>query len=130
MGYPFTVVYSEKQVADPNQDSIHGVISPSAGKPRVIAQALRESYPGFEFHPPPRALGREDFYRSHAPEYVDGVFGKTRKNGFRTLSDSVNESLPYTSGAMYDACPLAQPYKPACALVSGLVTVPGKSSEI
>jgi acetoin utilization deacetylase AcuC-like enzyme len=118
MSPAFQVVYSERQVADPNQDPIHGIVSPSASKPTAVAEALRAKYPGVEFVPPDR-LAVTDFYRCHDRSYVDDILAKRRKNGFGTLSDSVNASLPYTNGAMFAACRLATPEKPACALVAG-----------
>jgi acetoin utilization deacetylase AcuC-like enzyme len=114
----FKAVYSESQVSNPNQDPVHGIISPSATKPTVLAAELKKVYPGLKFRPP-FALNREDFYLAHTKRYVDGIFDKTIKNGFRTYSDSVNASLPYTNGAMYEACIIAAPDQPACALVAG-----------
>lgn len=115
---PFRVVYADCQVSDPNQDPIYGIVSPSAGKPKLIAAELKRLYPDLEFHQP-IALTRDDFYRCHSKTYVDDVLDKKRQNGFRTISGSVNASLPYTNGAMYWACRLAMHSQPACALVAG-----------
>ena len=114
----FQVVYSDKQVAETNQDPVKGIISPSARKPKLIADALRQKYPGISFVEPD-PLSTEDFYLAHEQKYVDDIFSKRRANGFGTKSDSVNASLPYTSGAMFKACQIAQPDCPAAALVAG-----------
>lgn len=114
----FHVVYDDCQVSDPNQDPIHGIVSPSARKPKLVAEALKAAYPELTFERPAK-LAVEDFYMAHDRTFVDDVFAKRRKNGFGTFSDSVNESLPYTNGAMYRACELAQPDQPVAALVSG-----------
>lgn len=115
---PFQVVYSELMNSDPGQDPKLGIVSPSAGKPKAVAEALETVYPGIHFRSPP-ALKRRDFCLAHDPKYVDDVFVMRRPNGFATFSDSVNRSLPYTNGAMYEACRIARPNRPACALVSG-----------
>lgn len=114
----FRAVYDECQISNPNQDPIYGIVSPSAMKPKILADELVKTYPDLTFDPP-IALTREDFLLAHSRKYVDGILDKTIPNGFRTLSDSVNASLPYTNGAMYQACQLATPTKPVCALVAG-----------
>jgi acetoin utilization deacetylase AcuC-like enzyme len=114
----FHVVYSDCMVADPGHQTIFHTQSPSAGKPKLVAEALKVAYPDLEFHEPDRMMPN-DFYRCHDRAFVDDVFAKRRPNGFGTISDEVNASLPYTSGAMYQACRLATPDNPAAALVSG-----------
>jgi acetoin utilization deacetylase AcuC-like enzyme len=114
----FRAIYDDCQISDPSQDPIYGIVSPSAMKPKILAAELVKTYPDLIFDPPV-ALIREDFLLAHSPTYVNGILDKTILNGFRTLSDSVNASLPYTNGAMYEACRLATPTVPVCALVAG-----------
>ena len=111
------VVYGEKQIADPGLQTEHEVPSPSAKKPKEVAEALRNE-PDVEFILP-EPVTIEDLKRCHDPEYVDGVMSLKVKNGFGTISQSVVDSLPYTNGAQYLAAKLAKPDSPTCALVSG-----------
>lgn len=114
----FQVVYSENQVSDPKGLALEGIVSPSPQKPRHVAAELLRQYPDIRFVEP-QPLSRDDFYRCHDQNYVDGIFEKKINNGFGTKSDSLNASLPYTNGAMFTACHIATPTRPACALVSG-----------
>lgn len=110
------VVYSEKQVA-----SGASAISPSAIKPKLFAEYLKKSELNndIEFIEP-FPLIKEDFYRCHSRNYVDGIFEGRIPNGFGNYSADVIDSLPYTSGAMYTAAEHALSSKsPVCALVSG-----------
>lgn len=113
------VAYSDKQNSNPFDSTIGftGIISPSSGKPRQMASALAgvDYVELFE----PRPVLVSDFKLCHDNEYVDGVMGLTRNNGFGTKSQSVCDSLPYTVGAMYDAALAAKKDVPAAALVSG-----------
>jgi acetoin utilization deacetylase AcuC-like enzyme len=115
------VVYSEKQVSDPGDQPIAQkgyTASPSANKPKEVAEALKGSPYDIEFVEPV-ALTREDFYRAHTKRYVDAVMDLKEPNGFGTISQSVVDSLPYTNGAQYTAAKLATATEPTCALVSG-----------
>jgi acetoin utilization deacetylase AcuC-like enzyme len=109
---PFDVVYSKKQVGDTDS------FSPSPSKPKLLAKLLQSRFPELQFVPPV-ALTQEDLMLAHNDTYVADVLTKRRSNGFGTLSDSINASLPYTNGALYTAARLATFDKPAAALVSG-----------
>lgn len=110
------VVYSEKMVSDPGNQTHGYVASPSAQKPKELAYALKNKYVEFV---EPEPVTVEDIKRCHHPDYVDGILGLTRKNGFGTISKSVVESLPYTNGSQYTAAKLAKPDSPTVALVAG-----------
>lgn len=117
----YKVVYSEKQVADPGLQPIAGqgyTASPSARKPREMAEALAKSDFNIEFVEP-EAVTLDDFKRVHDPDLVDGVMSLKLENGFGTRSQSVCDSLPYTNGAQYTAAKLATVDSPTCSLVSG-----------
>lgn len=95
------VVYSQLMVAE----SGHRV-SPSASKPAVVAQALRDqNYPVDFFEPEPATL--DDFFRVHDPRFVNGVLEGRIDNGFGNCSMDVARTLPFTSGAMLTAAHLA-----------------------
>jgi len=111
------VFYSEKMVADQGEQSYGGIQSPSAKKPKQIAEALK-SLDNIQFIEP-NPLSIDDFKLSHDPDYVDGVMSLQLENGFGSKSQSVVDSLPYTNGAMYDAAKAATLGGPTCALVSG-----------
>lgn len=81
-------------------------VSPSASKPAVVAQALRDqSYPVEFFEPHPATL--DDFFRVHDPQFVNGVLEGRVDNGFGNRSPDVARALPYTSGSMITAAKLA-----------------------
>lgn len=83
----------------------HG-FSPSAGKPRLVADALRRStLPVMFVEPVP--LTPDQIARAHDPQYVRGVFNGDRLNGFGNTSVDVARSLPYTNGAIVDAAVIA-----------------------
>lgn len=111
------VFYSEKQVVDQGVQGFGYIKSPSAMKPKQLAKAL-ESFPGIEFIEP-NPVTRDDFKLCHAPEYVDGILDLEENNGFGNRSESVNQSLKYTNGAMYDAAVAATADSPTAALVAG-----------
>jgi len=93
-------------------------VSPSARKPAIVAEALRQ-YGHVEFHAP-RPLNPQEFHIAHDPEYVTEVFSLRAANGFGTFSADVARSLPYTNGAMLDAARLAlKTGRPTAALCSG-----------
>jgi acetoin utilization deacetylase AcuC-like enzyme len=108
-------------VSDPGNQPLDGfltVASPSARKPKEIAEALAKSGLNIEFvEPEPVTI--EDFKRCHSSELVDGVMSLKLENGFGTRSQSVVDSLPYTNGAQYTAAKLATSDSPTCSLVSG-----------
>lgn len=120
------VFYSDKMtVADQGEQSYGGIKSPSARKPKEIAEALVKeiafvgnSIPNIQFVPP-NPLTIDDLKLCHDPNYVDGVMNLTLQNGFGTKSKEIADSLLYTNGAMYDAAKAATPSEPTCALVSG-----------
>jgi acetoin utilization deacetylase AcuC-like enzyme len=109
------VVYNEKQVAHSGSK-----ISPSAIKPKLMAELLlKHPELNLEFVDPV-ALSINDIKLCHEPSFVDDVMSLKRSNGFGTISESVVESLPWTNGAMYKAAKLAiEERKPTAALVSG-----------
>ena len=111
------VVYSEKQVADPGDAGPDFPKSPSAMKPKHVAEAIR-SCPDVEIVEP-RPLSIDDFKLVHDPAYVDQIMSLQTENGFGTRSQAIVDSLPYTNGAMYDALCLATQETPSCALVAG-----------
>jgi acetoin utilization deacetylase AcuC-like enzyme len=103
------VIYSERQVADPGHQPLSDrgyVASPSARKPREMANALAKSNFNIEFVEP-QPLSRQDLKRVHDTAFVDGVMDLKLENGFGTISQSVVDSLPYTNGAQYTAAKLA-----------------------
>jgi acetoin utilization deacetylase AcuC-like enzyme len=107
------VVYSESMNA-PAQG-----YSPSAAKPAAVVAAWRAQWPDLEFRAPV-PVTREDFYRAHDRDFVDGVMGLTLCNGFSTRSAEVAASLPYTSGALLTAARWAVDVRGAVAApVSG-----------
>lgn len=116
------VVYNEKQVADPGRQpwADEGYVpSPSAQKPMQLAEQLRyQSAFQIEFIEP-RPVTVDDFKSCHSAKYVDGVMSLKLPNGFGTFSQSVIDSLPYTTGAMWTAAIEAKPDAPVAALVSG-----------
>ncbi len=114
LSYMIKVVYSDKQVADSGSEA-----SPSATKPKWMAELLRNSTLDIEFIEPDK-LTIDDFKLCHDQYYVDDVLNLKRPNGFGTFSQSVVDSLPYTNGAMYKAVKVAIDEKiPVAALVSG-----------
>lgn len=91
------VFYSPRMVAD------SGSYSPSAGKPVQVVESWRSL--GMAMHvTAPQPVSRSQLLRGHQAAYVDGVLGCTAPNGFGNRYAHVAESLPYTCGAMLDAC--------------------------
>lgn len=76
--------------------------SPSAAKPRAVMDAWLAQWPALQVCAP-ASVTREDLYRAHAREFVDGVLELREPNGFGTRSPEVAASLPYTSGALLTA---------------------------
>lgn len=115
------VFYSEKQNADTGKQVGVVVASPSARKPKEMFEFLQKEKSkdyGIEFVEP-NPVSRDDFKLVHDAKYVDDVLDLKIDNGFGTRTQSVADSLPYTTGAMCDAVMAATVDTPTCALVSG-----------
>lgn len=81
-------------------------ISPSAMKPALVAQALRQAaYPVDFVEPEPATI--EDFQRAHDPRFVRAVLEGREDNGFGNRSPDVARSLPYTTGSLLTAAKVA-----------------------
>lgn len=107
------VIYSPKVVSESGSK-----ISPSAGKPKLLAEKLQND-PTIEFVEP-EPITVEDILRCHDEGYVGDILSLRKPNGFGTRSQSVVDSLPWTNGAMYTAAKLAyQTKEPTCAIVAG-----------
>lgn len=77
-------------------------ISPSDRKPLEVSLALgKTSWPIELVAPEPTAL--DDICRVHEQSFVADVLELRRASGFGSISASVARSLPFTSGALYDA---------------------------
>jgi len=106
-------VYSMNMVAlDDNLDS------PSARKPRELANLLKRLKLPIQWIAA-QPVGIEAIKTVHDPQMVDDILACRAVNGFGTISKRVAKTLPYTSGAMLQACLLATAEVPAVALVSG-----------
>ena len=95
-------------------------MSPSAGKPMQVLRHWETNHPNKirvkDFSP----LTKEDLYLAHDPAYVDGVMSLRAVNGFGNKSQSIAESLLYTSGSLYAAAVEALKYGGAtCSPTSG-----------
>jgi acetoin utilization deacetylase AcuC-like enzyme len=91
------IFYSPQMVAN------SGSYSPSAGKPEQVIQFWQLL--GIPMHiTAPRPVSRDQLVRAHLTCYVDGVLDCRLANGFGNRSAQVAASLPYTCGAMLDAC--------------------------
>jgi acetoin utilization deacetylase AcuC-like enzyme len=91
------VSYSPRQVADSHS------YSPSAAKPKELLAYLKARNHAIEVvEPAPMTL--VDLRRAHDPQYLRGIMDLTTRNGFGNYSAAVRDSLPYTSGSMYQAC--------------------------
>lgn len=91
------VFYSEQMVADSMG------FSPSAGKPTEVVQSWQALGLPLQILPPTPA-SRTQLERAHERWYVQGVLDGSIQNGFGNHSPQVAASLPYTCGAMIDAC--------------------------
>lgn len=109
------VVYSPKVVSDSH------AVSPSAIKPKLLAEYLETSeYKDIIEFVEPIALDASDFKRCHQTKFVEDILTLKRPNGFGTYSQSVVDSLPYTNGAMYTSTKIALEEKiPTVAAVAG-----------
>jgi acetoin utilization deacetylase AcuC-like enzyme len=107
------VFYSEKMLAEPEAS-----FSPSASKPKLVAEALaRMNFPLELVEPEPVTV--DDFNRVHYPYFVNAILKLRAANGFGTKSASLAQSLPWTSGAMLSAARAALKEGSAAALCSG-----------
>ncbi|HYQ16147.1 MAG TPA: hypothetical protein VEQ58_10330 [Polyangiaceae bacterium] len=106
------VFYSEDMV------SIAGSASPSDRKPRLVAEALRQTdWPIQLVSPEPTAIS--DVCRVHDQSFVDDVLQLRRANGFGSLSESVARSVLYTCGACYGSARVALEEGISASLTSG-----------
>ena len=93
--------------------------SPSSAKPAQAVESWRALGLAIELRPV-TPLTAAQLSLAHDPDYVREVLACTRVNGFGTQSPEVAASLPYTSGAMFDAaCEALRNGRVACAPVSG-----------
>lgn len=111
--------YSEKMVAD-GIDSF----SPSAGKPRIVANALgniEDKFPRLGINlVKPIPVTVAEICRVHDPNHVYEILSCKKNNGFDLKSIEVAKSLPYTLGAMNSAARAAIQLKThTAALCSG-----------
>jgi acetoin utilization deacetylase AcuC-like enzyme len=95
-----------------------GSFSPSAGKPRLVADAWRSAELPIDWRPATAATV-EDLSLAHDPAYVTAVLDGTAENGFGNTRPDVARSLPFTTGAMMNAASAALECGVACAPVSG-----------
>lgn len=86
-------VYSIDMVADSGRAS-----SPSAGKPRFVAEALQATGWPLEIVAP-EPIPVETLHRVHDRQFVDDVIALKSPNGFGSMSSSVARSLRFTCGA-------------------------------
>ncbi len=91
------VFYSPQMVAN------SGSYSPSAGKPEQVIQSWQLLGIPMQITAP-RPVSRDQLVRAHLASYVNGVLDCRLANGFGNRSAQVAASLPYTCGAMLDAC--------------------------
>jgi acetoin utilization deacetylase AcuC-like enzyme len=91
------VFYDARQVVEHNQSA-----SPSAGKPKLVVEQWQQRGYDFEFGTV-NPITREDFYKAHAKEYVDGVLDCKINNGFENRQKDVADSFHWTSGSMLSA---------------------------
>lgn len=110
---------------DPRQN-VFGLdsYSPSAGKPARLIELLQH----FEFHNyGPDMLGsvvpvtKQDLYRVHSHDYVDGVFSLREPNGHGNVDPRVPESCLWTIGSLLAASrhAIKNPTFAACSPTSG-----------
>ena len=90
------VFYSPLMCADSES------FSPSAAKPAAVIEAWGKMGVPMEIIAP-ETLTREQFYKAHDKDFVDGILDLRLMNGFGNYSPAVAASLPYTSGSMYEA---------------------------
>lgn len=107
------VFYSSQMVS-----SVRGELSPSARKPKLVAEALaREAWPIELVAPEPASIS--DICRVHDETLVEDVLWLRRPNGFGSWSESVARSVLYTCGACYDSSLVALREGISASLTSG-----------
>lgn len=90
------VFYSPLMCADSES------FSPSAAKPAAVVEAWGKMDIPLEIIAP-EPLTRDQFYKAHEKQFVDGILDLRLTNGFGNYSPAVAASLPYTSGSLYAA---------------------------
>jgi acetoin utilization deacetylase AcuC-like enzyme len=109
------VYYTPKMVVDAGSN----VYSPSSKKPVQVVESWETLGIPLDMREP-EPVTREQLYRVHDQDYVDGVLDYRFQNGFGTIDRKVSASLPYTSGAMLSATRAAiKEGGIVCAPVSG-----------
>lgn len=79
----------------------NGGFSPSSFKPReVIADWQSKFSHDIEIHDI-KPLGKEDFYKVHSKDYVDGIFDGTITNGYGLKSKEFAQVFCLTAGSLY-----------------------------
>lgn len=91
------VFYSDKQNVPTNKS-----FSPSAGKPALAIASWKKLDPAIDIREFPPAT-REQLYKVHHPQYVDGVLDLRSRNGFGNKLPEVAAALPYVAGSMVAA---------------------------
>lgn len=107
------VVYSDYMVAEAKS------FSPSSTKPKMMVFSWMSRKEPIQLIQPRKAT-KEELYKAHDPEYVDGVLDLTIADGFGTKSRKLADSLLYTTGGMLTALGLVRDGAPVvCVPVSG-----------
>ncbi len=94
------VFYDPRQSAGNAADAF----SPSAQKPAMLVRRWLDAHliaPSEVL--PPAPVAEAEILRVHEPEYVRGVLGCHRNNGFGNRLESIARSLPWTTGSMCSA---------------------------
>lgn len=108
-----------KIVYDPRMNAPAQGFSPSAAKPAAVMAAWLATWPQIQLRSP-EPVDLDTLCLAHDEDYVRGIFALREANGFRTRSEAVNASLPWTTGAMLTAARWALSERAvACAPVSG-----------
>ncbi|HKQ71514.1 MAG TPA: hypothetical protein VJT73_19350 [Polyangiaceae bacterium] len=106
-------IYSPDMVANTGR-----LTSPSAGKPRLVAEALAQTPWPIEFVcPDPIAI--DAIVRVHDVGFVDAILTLRSPDGFGSLSESVVRSLPYTCGGFHTGALIALSEGLSVSLTSG-----------
>ena len=93
--------------------------SPSAAKPAAVMTAWQRMWPQLSLRPA-EPVDLDTLCLAHDADYVEDIFMLREPNGFRTRSEAVNASLPWTTGAMLTAARWALAERTVvCAPVSG-----------
>jgi len=77
--------------------------SPSAGKPKLFVDRIRDRYP-VEIVSDWKPLERSDFYLAHDRAHVDAILDCRKPNGFGNTLREVADSLYWTGGSFHNAC--------------------------